>query len=50
MPQVKVSDEITLYISNEDFNRLVSEPGISENDIVFKESKSLNKVLAEFGL
>ena len=50
MPQVKVSDEITLYISNEDFNRLVSEPEISENDVTFKESKSLNAILAEFGL
>lgn len=50
MPQVKVSDEITLYISNEDFNRLVSEPGISESDVTFKESKSLNAILEEFGL
>ena len=50
MPQLNVSDEITLYISKEDFLKLVSEPKISENDVVFKESKSLNKILAEFGL
>ena len=50
MPQVKVSDEITLYISNEDFHKLVSEPQISEDDVCFKESKSLNAILAEFGL
>ncbi len=49
MPQVKVSDEITQYISNEDFNRLVSEPRISEDDVCFRESKSLNAILAEFG-
>ena len=50
MSQLNVSDEITLYISKEDFNKLISEPKISENDVVFKESKSLNKILAEFGL
>ena len=50
MQQLNVSDEITLYISKEDFLKLVSEPKISENDVVFKESKSLNKILAEFGL
>ena len=49
MPQVKVSDEITLYISNEDFNRLVSETRISESDVKFRESDSLNSILAEFG-
>lgn len=50
MPQLNVSEEITLYISKEDFNRLVTEPGITENDVTFKESKSLNAILAEFGL
>lgn len=50
MPQVKVSDEITQYISYEDFERLVTMPGLSENDVCFKESKSLNAILAEFGL
>ena len=49
MPQVKVSDEITFYISNEDFNRLVSETRISERDVKFRESDSLNSILAEFG-
>jgi len=50
MPQVKVSEEITLYISKEDFNRLVSETRISESDVKFRESDSLNSILAEFGL
>ena len=49
MPVVKVSDEITFYISNEDFYKLVSEPKITESDVKFKESKSLNKILKEYG-
>ena len=49
MPQVKVSEDITLYISRDDFNRLVSEPRVSEDDVKFKEMNSLNKILAEFG-
>ena len=49
MPQVKVSEDITLYISREDFNKLVSEPRVSECDVNFKEVSSLNKILAEFG-
>ena len=50
MPQLNVSDEITLYISKEDFNRLVTEPRITESDVTFKESKSLKAILKEFGL
>jgi len=50
MPQVKVNDGICEYISHEDFLKLVSEPQISEDDVCFKESKSLNAILAEFGL
>lgn len=44
-----VSKEITEYISVNDFIKLVSEPRISEDDIKFKEEKSLNAILAEFG-
>lgn len=44
-----LSDEICLYISQEDFDRLVSEPGISESDVKFYEEPNLNQVLSEFG-
>ena len=50
MSQVNLSEEITLYISRDDFNKLVSEPKITESDVKFKESKSLSKILAEYGL
>ena len=50
MPQVKVNDCICEYISHEDFERLVTEPGLLESDVCFKESKTLNDILAEFGL
>lgn len=49
MPVVKVSEEITQYISKEDFERLLSNPSITERDINFKETKSLKALLSEFG-
>lgn len=49
MPVVKVSEEITQYISKEDFERLLSNPSITERDINFKETKSLKSILSEFG-
>ena len=44
-----LSDEICYYISQEDFDKLVSEPGISEDDVKFHEEPSLKKLLCEFG-
>lgn len=50
MPKsVNVSNEITEYISVSDFNKLISIPSITEDDINFKETKSINAILAEFG-
>lgn len=49
MHEGELSDEICLYISADDFNRLVSVPGISESDIFFKEEPSLRSVLKQFG-
>ena len=50
MHEVILSDEITEYISADDFNKLVSVPNISENDIKFKTAPSLKTLLSEFGL
>lgn len=44
-----VSSEITEYISVSDFKKLTSIPSITEDDISFKESKSINAILKEFG-
>lgn len=35
MYEVNLSDEICEYISAEDFNKLVSVPSITEDDVVF---------------
>lgn len=50
MHDANVSEDICLYISHSDFIKLISEPGISEDDVKFHEAPSLNKVLSEFGL
>lgn len=50
MHEVILSDEICEYISAEDFNKLVSVPRITENDIQFKKAKTLKELLSEFGL
>ena len=50
MHEVFVSEEICEYISTEDFNKLVSVPRITENDIQFKKARSLKELLSEFGL
>ena len=47
--EVNVSDEILYYISEEDFNKLVSSPDVTELDVDFKEMPSLKSILAEFG-
>jgi len=49
MHEVILSDEIQEYISVEDFNKLVSIPNVTENDIQFKKAKSLKELLSEFG-
>ncbi len=50
MHECILSDEICYYISSEDYDRLISTPGLSEDDIDFKEVPGLKKVLSEFGL
>lgn len=49
MPKVNVSDEIFYYITLDDFDKLVSEPTLSEDDIKFHEAPNLKKLLSEFG-
>lgn len=50
MPKsVNISNEITEYISVNDYQRLISIPSITEDDINFKETKSINAILKEFG-
>ena len=49
MHNSNVSEEILYFISHDDFDRLVSVPSIAEDDIKFKETKSLNELLSEFG-
>ena len=50
MHEAILSDEICQYISADDFNKLVSVPNITENDIQFKTAPSLKNILSEFGL
>lgn len=49
MHECVLNDEICLYISSEDFSKLVSEPSISENDIKFHEEPSLKALLEKEG-
>lgn len=44
-----LNDEICVYISSEDFSKLVSEPGLSESDVKFHEDVSLERILEEEG-
>lgn len=50
MHECILSDEICYYISSDDYDKLLSVPDLTEDDITFKEVPGLKKVLSEFGL
>lgn len=50
MNECVLSDEICLYISAEDFNKLVSVPNLSESDISFREVPSIKSYCQELDL
>ena len=48
MHNAELSNEILLYISADDFDRILSNE-VTEDDLTFKEMPSLKAVLKEFG-
>lgn len=48
MHEGTLNSEICEYISAEDFNKLLSVPKITENDVKFKKAKNLKELLSEF--
>lgn len=50
MHECLLSDEIQEFISHEDFNKLLSVPKITEDDIHFKKARTVKELISGFEL